>query len=100
MVCAPCEQPVVHQPLQHAGGHDAAAAHQHGAGLLHEPLVDVLVRLVGVDDVAVVVVLGAVALQLGQELQAGVADGEVDVLRAEGDPLGGRRPSGGVRIVK
>ena len=94
LVCAPLQQPVVHQPLQHAGRHDAAAAHQHGAGLLHEPLVDVLVRLVGVDDVAVVVVVGAVALELGQELQARVADGEVDVLRAERDPLRGGRALG------
>ncbi len=79
---------VVHEPLQDAGGHDAAAAHQHRAGLLDASLVDVLVRLVGVDDVAVVVVLGAVALQLRQVLQAGVADGDVHELGPERDPLG------------
>ena len=63
-------------------------------------LVDVLVRLVGVDDLAGVAVVLAVALQVGQQLQAGIADRDVDVRAAVGHPLGRVAPGGGVRMVK
>ena len=89
-VCASAQQPIVHEPLQHPGRDDAAAAHQHGAGRRHQSLVDVLVRLVGVDDVVVVLVLRAVGLQLGEELQPRIADGDVHEAGPERDPLGRR----------
>ena len=60
-------------------------------GLFEQALVDVLVRLVRVHRVGVVVVLGAVLLQVGQELEPGIADREVHVLAAVGDAPGGAR---------
>ena len=54
-------------------------------------VVDVLVVLVGADHVVEVLRLGAELLQVGQELQARVADGAVHEGGAEGDALGRRR---------
>ena len=70
-------------------------------GRAHELVIDVLVRLVRIDDLRVVLGSGAVLLQIGQEAQPRVADGDVHETAAEGDPLGlRRRRRGGVRIVK
>ena len=51
-------------------------------------VIDVLVRLVGVHDARVVLGAGAVLLQIGQEAQARVADGDVHETAAERDALG------------
>jgi hypothetical protein len=66
---------VVDQSLQDTGGHDAAATYEYSARLALERFVDVLVGLVRVDHSVEVLMLLAVALQIGQELQAGVTDG-------------------------
>ena len=84
----PVLRAIVHEPLEHPGRDDAAAAQQHRAGPGAEELVDVLVRLVGVDDVREVLVLGAEFLQVREELQAGVANGHVHEPGAVSDPLG------------
>jgi len=67
--------PVVDEALEDSRGDDPAAADHHGALAVLEILVDVLVRLVGVDDVAVVVVPLAVLLKVREELQPRIADG-------------------------
>jgi hypothetical protein len=85
---------VVDEPLEDAGGDDAAAADHDQAGPALELLVDLLVGLVGVDDADVVVVLRAVLLEVGQELHARVADADVHVGRPVGDALGARRALG------
>jgi hypothetical protein len=79
---------VVEEALQHPRGDDAAAADQHGPGPGLEELVDVLVRLVGVDDVLVVARGLPERLQVGQEPQPRVADRQVHEAGPERDPLG------------
>ena len=82
--------PVVDQPLQDPGRHDAAAADHHRARAQRELLVDVLVRLVGVDHLGRIPVVLAVALQVGQQLQARITDRDVHVRAAVGQPPGRR----------
>ena len=90
--------PVVEQALEDAGADDPAAPHQHGARRPAELLVDVLVRLVGVDDpVGMIRVLRAELLEVGQELEPRVAECEVHVGGAVGDPLGLRGAHGRVQ---
>ena len=95
-VCRPQPVAVVDQPLQHPGGDDPAAADHHRARAAAQLLVHVLVRLVGVDDLRRVPVVLAVALQVGQQLEARVADRDVHERAAVGQPLGRRwrRPAG------
>src|SRR6478609_531454 len=88
----PVPVPVVDQPLQDAGRDDPTAADDHRAGPQFQLLVHVLVRLVGVDHPGRVPVVLAVALQVGQQLQARVADGDVHERAAVGQPLGGGGP--------
>ena len=66
----------------------------HGARLLHEPFVDVLVRLVRVDDTLVVALARAVLLQVRQEAQPGVSHREMDEPGSIDDALGRRRSGG------
>ena len=80
---------IVHQPLQHPRGNDAATPDEHGAGLVEQTFIDVLVRFERVDRAGAVVVLGAVLLQVGQELESGIADGEMHVLAAIRDAARG-----------
>ena len=56
---------VVDQSLQDAGGHDSGAADHDGAGFALQRLIDVLMRLVGVDHLAGVAILLAEGLQVG-----------------------------------
>src|SRR6478609_3227163 len=86
--------PVVDQPLQDPGGDDAAAADHHGARAQRKLLVHVLVRLVGVHDPGRVPVVLAIPLQVGEQFQARVADGDVHERAAVGQPLRGGGPGG------
>src|SRR6266545_3790354 len=70
---------VADQPVQHRGGHDAAAPDDHRARPAAQRLVHVLVVLIAVDHVVVVVHLLPEALQLRQEPQPRVADRDVHV---------------------
>lgn len=76
---------VVNQALQDARRGDAGAAHDDAARRGGAAVVDVLVRLVGMDDVPRAGVARAKRDEVGQEPRAGVTERDVHVLAAIGD---------------
>ena len=84
---------VVDQALEDARRDDAATAEDHGSGARQQVAIDRLVGLVGVDHPGVVLVGLAVGLQVAEELQTRVADGDVHPAAAVS------RTPGGVGVV-
>ncbi len=90
---------VPHEAVEDPGGDDAAAADQHDARPVPQGRVDVLVILVRVYHVVEVPVLQSEALQVRQELEPRIADGEMHVAGPDGDPLTDDLPGFGVSTV-